>query len=400
MLGTLILSTLCGLSLASVLPGCAEAQVAEVPFEIANHHLVILGSIDQSRPIRMVLDTGMTPGVMLNNQEIAREIGLRAVRSASLGGAGAGGRLRAGVATNVRVDIGKVHFDRMNAIIIPSDSEYAKVTRDSTFEGVIGYSLFQNFVVCIDHEQNKLLLANPDKFQYGGQGHEVPFTLEATKPYVKAAARLDDDREIAVKMVVDTGATSALYLNPDTHPDLTVPDRNLDIVVGRGVSGKRRGRTARIPDFELAGYSFPNLLVSFPDAPIQGLAADRQGLIGNRLLNRFHSIFDYRRRRIILEPNQHFQEPFEFSMSGLMLYPNPTEEGLALVEEIIPDSPASQAGVQAGDLLVSVDGKPASDYSVFDLRDLFESNEGREFALEFVRAGERYDVKIRLRRLL
>jgi hypothetical protein len=43
------------------------------------------------------------------------------------------------------------------------------------------------------------------------------------------------------------------------------------------------------------------------------------GLIGSEILRRFKVIFDYTRGRLMLERNDHFDEPIEYDMSGISL---------------------------------------------------------------------------------
>jgi len=43
------------------------------------------------------------------------------------------------------------------------------------------------------------------------------------------------------------------------------------------------------------------------------------GIIGGEILHRFNVVFDYEREQLLLKPNAHLQEPFEYDMSGLSL---------------------------------------------------------------------------------
>src|SRR5208282_4698579 len=64
------------------------------------------------------------------------------------------------------------------------------------------------------------------------------------------------------------------------------------------------------------------------------------------------------------------------------------------VRKVEPDSPASQAGLKAGDLIVAVDNQPAGDYIEFN-RALRESSK-LTFDLSVRRDGELRQVKVRL----
>jgi predicted metalloprotease with PDZ domain len=75
------------------------------------------------------------------------------------------------------------------------------------------------------------------------------------------------------------------------------------------------------------------------------------GLIGNDLLRRFNAILNYDRRDIYLVPNSHFNEPFDYSYSGLELY---FIEGQIIVGDVARNSPAEQVGLKEGDVVVAI----------------------------------------------
>jgi C-terminal processing protease CtpA/Prc len=80
---------------------------------------------------------------------------------------------------------------------------------------------------------------------------------------------------------------------------------------------------------------------------------------------------DYRRLRMILEPNASFRQPFETDMSGLLL----VSEGKALeqikVARVFDNSPAAESGLREGDVIVSLDDSPIDLFTVEDLTELF-----------------------------
>ena len=71
-----------------------------------------------------------------------------------------------------------------------------------------------------------------------------------------------------------------------------------------------------------------------------------------------------------------------------------TPEG-ALVGEVEPDSPGSKAGLQRGDIILSVDGQPVSDERDLRLR-IAAMSPGRTVKLEIVRNGQKQTVSVTL----
>ena len=75
------------------------------------------------------------------------------------------------------------------------------------------------------------------------------------------------------------------------------------------------------------------------------------GLIGNDILRRFNIILNYSKNDIYIVPNSHYDEAFDYSYSGLELY---MIEGYIVVGDVAKDSPAEQAGLMEGDIVISV----------------------------------------------
>jgi predicted metalloprotease with PDZ domain len=75
------------------------------------------------------------------------------------------------------------------------------------------------------------------------------------------------------------------------------------------------------------------------------------GLIGNDILRRFNTIFNYDKRDFYLVPNSHFNEPFDYSYSGVELY---YVEGNIIVGDVAKGSPAEEAGLKENDIVIAI----------------------------------------------
>lgn len=74
-----------------------------------------------------------------------------------------------------------------------------------------------------------------------------------------------------------------------------------------------------------------------------------------------------------------------------------TENGLHLVN-VLPDSPASEGGLEPGDHIVGVDGKDVRTVTTEEAAGLLQGKEGSRVVVEFVRDGETAPRKVTLRR--
>jgi hypothetical protein len=75
------------------------------------------------------------------------------------------------------------------------------------------------------------------------------------------------------------------------------------------------------------------------------------GLIGNDLLRRFNVVLNYEKREIHLLPNTHFKDIFDYSYTGLGMYL--VDQAITVVD-VMPGSPAEDAGFHPGDVVVSI----------------------------------------------
>lgn len=96
------------------------------------------------------------------------------------------------------------------------------------------------------------------------------------------------------------------------------------------------------------------------------------GNIGAQIASKFKVFLDYSHRRIILEPNATFAEPFERAAGGLRLYAEGPTYRTFRIKNVLEGSPASEAGLQQGDIISAIDGRPASALTLSRVNEMFE----------------------------
>lgn len=285
----------------------AGKSVVEVPFEVDRNLMIIPLSVNNSRPLRFVLDTG-SQGTILNNSQLADSLRLKMVGTVQVRGAGSGPMTTASVAENVTFNIAGIELagGRLAVHSLTPGSPFAGQ------DGVIGRSVFENLVVEVDWEKQILRFYDPARYAYSGTGAILPLTFdEAGRPYTTARVVIAGDTAIPVKLVVDTGASHALALDVGSHPGIRLPEEAAAAVLGVGGNGEVRGHRGRVKSFQLGGYTLKDVPTSFPDASANtaGLGG-RQGNLGDGALRRFKIVYDYSRKRMIVEPNKFLNDIF------------------------------------------------------------------------------------------
>jgi len=367
-----------------------------IPFDAGNRHIAFQARLNDQEGMWLVLDTGAGGSVIDAKQ--AEALGLPAVgtqHALGSGGAEEGSTVHG-------VDVGLPGFQLLDQTMgtLPLASLAAQAGRP--LDGILGHPLFARCVVEIDYARKCVSLFDAAGYRYRGPGVSVPITFKENLPYVKARVMLPDGRSISGKFVIDTGASTNLMLSPGpVEREGVVASLGKTMTVqARGVGGATEVRLARVASLELGGFSLAQPVTALqPAGPGRISAEGTIGNIGGGILSRFKVIFDYPRRRMILEPGPDIARPFEADMSGLGLVSIPPDYRRVTVARVLDGSPAREAGIQAGDEIETVDGKPAAEIGLSALRERLRL-ENQNLRLELRRGTERITLALPTRRMI
>jgi len=117
---------------------------------------------------------------------------------------------------------------------------------------------------------------------------------------------------------------------------------------------------------------FADLLIKSPVMGIAEEQADRADQLGYGVLKRFTITFDYARKTAFFEPNASFDQPYEFDHAGFVLGAGGTDFSTLTVFMVIAGTPASAAGIQTGDEILTINGRPARAFTLDEAREYFE----------------------------
>jgi hypothetical protein len=367
-----------------------------IPFHMSANHVVI-PVILQGAQLEVILDTGMPmEGMTLyRNDKVGRlKLPVESGIQARVGGAGGGAATAADLVQGLTLDIADLRLTDVRALVMPPVKTFAP-----DHDGVIGFSIFRNFVVAIDYDQGRITLYDPKTFTPPAEAKSLPITLEKNMAFTDIGVLTSEGKRIPARVVVDLGAGHPISLNLGMIAGLEPPAGALPAIVGRGISGVLRGQVGRVAGIDLAGVVVKDVVASFPDKEFQhprGMNSEG-GNLGNGLLQHFNVAFDYAHDKLYLAPNRSFDKPFEWDMTGLWL--DPDDNAALRVGNIIPKSPAEAAGLKVGDIVTEVNGKPVS---AKDLPVLFKDfrQEGTVMAMTLTRDGKPVEATLRLKRLV
>jgi hypothetical protein len=375
----------------------ASKTPLQIPFENVGGHIVIPVTVNGSRPLRMVLDTGMSgPVVILTSREIGKDLGFEDGTPIQLAGAGGGPPVAARSYPYARIGVGGVEHSGQNLIVLDDEGPPSACTQD----GIIGKSIFDRYAVDIDYGRTMITLYDPASAARSAR-EVLPLTFQSGIPVVDATVVLEDGRTVPVRLVVDFGAGHALSLDVGGAKKIVAPRRTVGEVVGTGILGDVEGQIGRIRALRLGSFEFQDVVTSFT-SPTTGTTCGADGVkadgnLGTGILSRFDVAVDYRNARLLLSPNDAFKAPFEYNMAGLALAPG--RDGTLLVRTVVPGSPAAMAGIVAGDHIRDLDGRDTKDLTDAEVRDLF-LRAGASVSVRIERDTGLLDRTLKLRRLI
>ncbi|MEP4946047.1 MAG: PDZ domain-containing protein, partial [Flavobacteriaceae bacterium] len=236
------------------------------------------------------------------------------------------------------------------------------------------------------------------------------------KAYVNGTVLMKEtENNIPVKLLVDTGSSDALWLFHEPEKGLNLPEKNYEDYLGRGLSGDIFGKRTKIRGIKIGDFELQDAKVAFPYKESFGFIknlGDRNGSVGGEILKRFNIIFDYQNGKVTFKKNGNFKSPFQYNLAGIAIQHNglryisesiaglngvvrndensfgnvqillENKTRLSLVPEIVVSgiragSPAAEAGLREGDVILAVNGKRTHTYKLQEILKMLNQKEGK-----------------------
>jgi hypothetical protein len=374
------------------------AEVVELPFRLVSDHIVLSASINGSREIDILLDTGMPMrGVILLDPAMVEGIDLEYAGTLELGGGGSDVPKTADVAVRATISISGTDFNGQRVMVL-REGGFAD---DWPVAAIIGKTVFDR-VVEIDFANSKIRLYESIDGLPGEPGERFSLGFTMGIPVIDAVVKDGSAQPLGVSLIADTGVNDSFLLFTYSHEGLKLPDETLRCkggVLGEGLTGDMLGNLGRTPELQLGPFTLTEVITGYPDESTMGHAGmlGQNGFMGIGIMKRFTVVFDYRQDALYLKPNLSYREPFEWNMAGLLVWVK--RDGFLQVKDIVEASPGWENGIRPGDVITSVEGKDVKDMGNAEVFDAF-SREGAEISLTIRREEGHKTVSLKLRRLI
>lgn len=376
----------------------------DIPFEYSNDFIILNIVFNEYLPLKFIFDTG-SEHTILAKREITDLLQVNYQRRFTLLGADMSSEVYAYLVRGVSLRLNdKITALNRSILVLEEDYLHFEELAGIEVHGIMGSDIFRRFVVKIDYDRKVISLYEPNSFVAPeGAYFQQALEIDRHKPYVNFNVRLQNDTLLNLKLLLDTGAGLALLLHTNTHPDLTLPNQVIPSNLGAGLGGYIQGYMGRVEELDLGESELHNIITHFQEIGVNRdsvYAASRNGIIGNKILNRYTVIIDYIRQVVYLEPSTKVQKEFEYDRSGLSII----SYGLSLnkfqVFSVLPGSPAAEAGLQKEDDIKCVNGLPVYLWDLSGLNAKFKKKPGKKIRLNVRRNGEKLKFTFYLRDLI
>lgn len=279
----------------------------QIPFKVQRNKIILPVTVNGSRELQVILDTGMHfEGLLLYKKELTDEIGIKDAIDVEVGGAGGGAASTAITADSMTFQVGRQEFINQRIIILQNDR-----MKGFPSDGVVGYSLFKDYCVEIDYDLMKLFLY--DSLEVLDSSWEwISMTFKDNNiPWIEAEVSINGDDRIPVAAYIDLASSEAIEMLTREDTKFQLPTDLKDYYLGRGLSGDIYGQRGTISYLKIGSFYLKNVLATFATAETRSKQQGADGVIANNALRRFNLIFDYKKKRLYINPNSSFNDPFD-----------------------------------------------------------------------------------------
>ena len=371
----------------SIAGGATETSV---PFRLLNNHIYADVSVNGSAPMTFIFDTG---GHTLLTPATAKALGIAAKGSLTATGGG-DAVAQSGVATARTVTVGGVTLTNQPLSVLGFSAPGVEGAHEA---GMLGYELFDRFVTRIDYGNKTLTFIDKKHFDPKDAGTPIPIRFYHQFPEV-----LGTYNGIPARFGIDTGARMTLMLTGPfarAHDLRAHAGQGIEAMTGWGVGGASYGYSFHGAELTLGTVTVARPLTCIStDKGGSGASSAFPNNVGGGVLKRFVVTLDYDHSTMYLKPIAGPVADLDtFDRSGMWI--NAADGGFKVID-VTKGGPADAAGLAKGDIIASVDGKPANTIPLYVLRQSWRDEApGTAVVLAVKRGDETHDVTIRLRDL-
>ncbi len=322
--------------------------LTKLKFHLPQEGVVIFNVLLDNYPdtLNFIFDTGAS-AAFLDSATAARlniSTGkdIRTVR-------GMGGIQNIFLSKNHSLKLGDLTEDSLDIYLM--DIEIMSYLYGKEIHGIIGLPLQKKYITKINYDKKEISFWSFGKTKFPRSGFYITPNIHN---FAYSATQIEDAKKIIFNYMFDSGAAltmlfSSQYVN---EKKFLSSDRKKYKKRLQGLGGDIEFDITMIKHVTFGKYRFKNIPVNiFNDEnnitsyPLNG------GLMGNEILRRFNTVFDYNAKIFHFAPNGNYRDPFDYAYSGLELY---LINEKVIVGDVSENSPAEDAGLEHGDEIIAI----------------------------------------------
>jgi len=373
----------------------------DIPFEYRNGFIIVNVVLNDLLPLKFILDTG-AEHTIITERNITDMLRIDYERRLTIMGADLSTELYAYLARGIKLQMGSVIGLNRSILVLEEDYIHFENFTGVKVHGILGSDFFRRFILKIDYRKQILSLYDPQHFEPTDDYTVMEIEIDHNKPYMRASADFKGDTVNNLKLLIDTGASLPLLLETNTHPRLNLPDNVIPSQLGIGMGGQIKGFLGRVNQLSFSDFHFREAITSYQDlsAILDSADTKRNGIIGNDILSRFTIVIDYYRELLYLDPNRKYDNEFNYDRSGLQIIASGDNLNTFIVYNVVPGSPAEEAGLQQGDEIKSLNCLSTTFMTLGTLTSKLQKRVGKKIRLKIIRRGEKRKFEFRLREII
>ena len=256
-------------------------------------HPYVQVTVNNSKPLWFLLDTGAAAPVNLIDASRATALGLNAAGERSTPAIGGSAKVKMTDPATLSVGSHVLGTHPLAAIDLAGN----EADEGHAIDGILGFAFFNERVVTLDYPGHALIL---DRAPRGGSS--VPLVFDGKTPTIKARLSIGSMQEQEVRLVVDTGFDDTLILTrPFVERHALQQLAESESASGQGLGGTITSRFAHARRLSIGEMDFDDVHVRLSmDEKGAFASEDVDGYIGGGLLQHCVVTFDYSGRTMTL----------------------------------------------------------------------------------------------------
>ncbi len=405
-----------------------------IPFQSVYNLIIIPVEINGVK-LPMIFDTGSEHSLIFSFTDID-SITLNKTKKTKIYGLGNGDYVDGIISAGNKINCNGLQANDFQLLLVLDEQINMSAKLGITVNGILSAALFKDYVYEINYNSKKItfykkstkVLAKKYK-----NYQKIPINISKYKPYALLKSNISEKPQLT-SMLIDTGLSDAVWLFE--NDSIKQNGNFFNDHLGTGIGGEILGKRALIKQIEIGNFKVKNPLVAFPEADyLKNIDTlfQRNGSIGGDFLKRFSVVFDYQNNQLLLKKNHNFTKPFEYNKTGIEIQHN----GIQWVKEEIPyyvsyvpkgeqrptyeaesfkyqfvlkpifeissirkNSPAEKIGLQVNDILIKINKKKITDFSLENIMKIFHNEDTQFITLEILRNGQTLNFSFEAESLL